>query len=142
MGAAVTPNGMKVLFVSHGPRDPAGEAVLGFMQQLSLPVIEADHTNGLIETLESRNDAGFIVVMQGSMDSNNAMSESSMFKLGYCAGRLGMKRMCMMHAATMTPAGDGHGVPHMIVDMNGGWQLHLAKQMKRAGLDVDLNRLC
>jgi hypothetical protein len=65
-----------------------------------------------------------------------------MFKLGYCAGRLGMKRMCMMHSPVTAPTGEGHGVPHLAVDSNGGWQLHLAKQMKRAGLDVDLNRLC
>jgi hypothetical protein len=139
MGAA-TGAGLKVLFVTHGPRDPAAEAVLQFMQQLSLAVLEADHTNGLIDTLESRNDAGFIVVMHGPSDGS--IGESSMFKLGYCAGRLGMKRMCMMHSPVTAPTGEGHGVPHLAVDSNGGWQLHLAKQMKRAGLDVDLNRLC
>ena len=144
MVAAVPSSTMKVLFVSHGPRDPAGDAVLQFMQQLSLAVLEADHTNGLIETLEARNDAGFVVVMnaQALGDGHAPMSESSMFKLGYCAGRLGMKRMCMMHAASQAVAGDGHGVPHVPVDSAGGWQLHLARQMKRAGMDIDLNRLC
>ena len=138
MGAA-TGAGLKVLFVTHGPRDPAAEAVLQFMQQLSLAVLEADHTNGLIDTLESRNDAGFIVVMHGPSDGS--IGESSMFKLGYCAGKLGLKRMCMMHAPTHPATSDGHGISHLSVDNNGGWQLHLARQMKRAGLDIDLNRL-
>jgi hypothetical protein len=142
MPAAQSPANFKVLFVTHGPRDASAEAVLQFMQQLSLPVVEADHTNGLIETLEARNDAGFMVVMNGidgATPSGN-LSESSVFKLGYCAGRIGIKRICMMHG-TGHGAGDGHGLPHVPVDANGGWQLHLARQMKRAGLDIDLNRL-
>jgi len=142
--AAVPVTGGKVLFVSHGPRDPVCDAVLQFMQQLSLPVLEADHTNGLIETLEERNDTGFVVVMNAAAiaDGKATLSDSSMFKLGYCAGRLGMKRMCMMNSSSQAAGGDGHGIPHVPVDSGGGWQLHLARQMKRAGMDIDLNRLC
>ena len=105
--------------------------------------VEADHTNGLIDTLEARNDMGFVVVMHGiGHEGGAALSDSSHFKLGYCAGKLGVKRMCMMHAPTQVPAGEGHGIAHLSVDHGGGWQLHLARQMKRAGVDVDLNRLC
>jgi hypothetical protein len=134
----------KVLFVSHGPKDPSSEAVLTFIQQLSLPIMEADHTNGLIDTLEGRNDMGFVVVMNAAEhveQGKGAISESSQFKLGYCAGKLGIKRMCMMHAPTHPSTGEGHGISHLAVDGNGGWQLHLARQMKRAGMDIDLNRL-
>ena len=135
----------KILFVSHGPKDPSSEAVLQFVQALSLPVIEADHTNGLIETLEGRVDAGFCIVMNAAdaIEHGKAtLSEQSMFKLGYCAGKIGLKRMCMMHAPTHPGgAGEAHGISHLAVDNNGGWQLHLARQMKRAGLDIDLNRL-
>jgi hypothetical protein len=143
--STMQPSGHKVLFVSHGPKDPSTEAVLQFVQQLSLAVIEADHTNGLIETLEGRNDAGFVVVMNAADHVDGigkaSISESSMFKLGYCAGKLGLRRMCMMHGPAHQPVGESHGIPHVPVDTNGGWQLHLARQMKRAGVDVDLNRL-
>jgi hypothetical protein len=139
------PSSHKVLFVSHGPKDPSSEAVLQFVQQLSLPVMEADHTNGLIETLEGRNDMGFVIVMNAADHVENgkgSISEHSMFKLGYCAGKLGLKRMCMMHGPTHASPGDSHGIAHLPVDASGGWQLHLARQMKRAGVDIDLNRLC
>jgi hypothetical protein len=142
--AAANVQGHKVLFVSHGPKDPSSEAVLSFIQQLSLPIMEADHTNGLIDTLEGRNDMGFVVVMNAAdhvEQGKGAIAESSVFKLGYCAGKLGMKRMCMMHAPTHPSTGETHGIAHLAVDGNGGWQLHLARQMKRAGLDIDLNRL-
>src|SRR5262249_17390601 len=124
MGAAAVPaSGTKVLFVSHGPRDPGADAVLQFMQQLSLAVLEADHTNGLIETLEGRNDMAFVVVMNAESTGNDGkamLSDNSMFKLGYCAGRIGMKRMCMMHSTSQHGnSNDGHGIPHLPVDANG-----------------------
>ena len=134
----------KILFVSHGPKDPSSEAVLQFMQQMSLPVVEADHTNGLIDTLEGRNDMAFVVVMNVADHVENgkaSLSDSSMFKLGYCAGKLGIKRMCMMHGPAQPQVNDGQGISHVPVDVNGGWQIHLGRQMKRAGMDIDLNRL-
>ena len=62
-------------------------------------------------------------------------------KLGYCAGKLGIRRMCMMHSPNQPQVGDTQGISHVPVDPNGGWQLHLARQMKRSGCDIDLNRL-
>jgi predicted nucleotide-binding protein len=135
----------KVLFVSHGPKDPSSEAVLQFVQQLSMAVLEADHTNGLIDTLEGQKDMGFVIVMNAADHVENgkaSLSDNSVFKLGYCAGKLGLKRMCMMNGPTHpSVAGDSQGITHVTVDPNGGWQLHLARQMKRAGCDIDLNRL-
>jgi hypothetical protein len=134
----------KVLFVTHGPKDPSSEAVLQFIQQLSMPVVEADHTNGLIETLESQRDMGFVIVMNAADQVENgkaSLSDSSVFKLGYCAGKLGLRRMCMMNGPTHPNVGDSQGIAHVAVDVNGGWQLQLARQMKRAGCDIDLNRL-
>ncbi len=71
---SVTSAGKKVLLLSHGPNDVTADAVLQFMQQLGMPVVEADHANGLIETLESAgNDAGFVVVMNADADGDDAM---------------------------------------------------------------------
>ena len=141
-GASSTSN--KVLFVTHGPKDPSSEAVLQFIQQLSMPIVEADHTNGLIETLEAQRDMGFVIVMNAADTVENgkaSLSDSSVFKLGYCAGKLGLRRMCMMNGPSHPNVGDSQGIAHVAVDVNGGWQLQLARQMKRAGCDIDLNRL-
>ena len=144
MPSAAAASSNKILFVSHGPKDPSSEAVLQFVQQLSMAVVEADHTNGLIETLDAQRDMGFVIVMNAADHVENgkaSLSDSSVFKLGYCAGKLGLKRMCMMNGPTHPNVGDSQGIAHVHVDPNGGWQLHLARQMKRAGCDVDLNRL-
>ena len=155
MSATTMTNG-KVLFLSHGGvHDAAGEPIVAFMQQLALPVVAADMNNGVVESLEGRADMAFVIVMNsptnGDAKSASGVSDHVMFKLGYCAGKMGLKRMCMMdstahggaHAANAAHAAapETHGIPHVPVDPNGGWQLHLARQMKRAGLDVDLNKL-
>ena len=134
----------KVLFVTHGPKDPSSDAVLQFVQQLSMPIVEADHTNGLIDTLEAQRDMGFVIVMNAADTVEHgkaSLSDSSVFKLGYCAGKLGLRRMCMMNGPAHPNVGDSQGIAHIAVDVNGGWQLQLARQMKRAGCDIDLNKL-
>jgi len=45
---------------------------------------------------------------------------------------MGLKRMCMMDSAAHAAVSETHGIPHVPVDTGGGWQLHLARQMKRA----------
>ena len=50
-------------FVTHGPKDPSSEAVLQFIQQLSMSVVEADHTNGLIDTLDQDNVRKLSVIL-------------------------------------------------------------------------------
>ena len=142
--AATSTSSNKVLFVTHGPKDPSSEAVLQFVQQLSMSVVEADHTNGLIDTLEAQREMAFVIVMNAADHVENgkaSLSDSSVFKLGYCAGKLGLRRMCMMNGPTHPNVGDSQGIAHVAVDINGGWQLQLARQMKRAGCDIDLNRL-
>jgi len=37
---------------------------------------------------------------------------------------------------------DSQGIWFLAVGTAEGWQLQLARHLKRAGLDVDLNRLC
>jgi predicted nucleotide-binding protein len=140
--AMVAPANTKVLFLSHGAHDPAGESIVQFMQQLALPVVTADLNNGLVESLEGRSDMSFVIVMNSpTADQKAAVSDHVMFKLGYCAGKMGLKRMCMMDSAAHAAVSETHGIPHVPVDAGGGWQLHLARQMKRAGLDIDLNKL-
>ena len=63
------------------------------------------------------------------------------FELGYCVGRLGLKRVFVLNPAEEKAHFDGHGLLHIPLDPADGWQLHLARQFKRAGLEVDLNRV-
>jgi hypothetical protein len=63
------------------------------------------------------------------------------FELGYCVGRLGLKRVFVLSATDDKLSVDEHGLLHIPLDPADGWQLHLARQLKRAGLEIDLNRV-
>jgi hypothetical protein len=133
-----------VLFVLHGPKDEASEAVVEFVQQLGMAIVDAKQTDSLVDALERRNDMAFVIVMNAveELETGKAsLCETSIFKLGYCAGRVGLRRMCMMNGPGNPSVGDNQGIAHVSVDAHGGWQLQLARQMKRAGCDIDLNQL-
>jgi hypothetical protein len=67
------------------------------------------------------------------------------FRLGFLVGRLGAARVCLVGTASdprAPAAASGTSLATVTLDSHGGWQLPLARTLKRAGVQVDLNRLC
>ena len=62
-------------------------------------------------------------------------------ELGYFLGRLGRDRVCALVKDDVEIPSDYSGVVYVAFDDAGAWQLNLAKEMKDAGLPVDLNRV-
>src|SRR4051794_1054101 len=63
------------------------------------------------------------------------------FRLGCCCGRLGMRRAGVLVPEGIPQLPEEHGVMSLPMDAADGWQLQLARQLKRSGIEVDLNRL-
>jgi hypothetical protein len=76
----------------------------------------------------------------GDVEGSHAGTAKFQFQLGFLVGRLGLSRVCLMQAVGKTP--EASPVPSITLDAHGGWQLPLARTLKRAGVAVDLNRLC
>jgi hypothetical protein len=111
--------------------DSSGEAVTSFVAQLGLePVISqeprADASS--LEALEVLRQAQFGIVLQADRQ----------LEIGFLLGVLGRSRLCVLQAA------DGQdklaGLPHQAIDENGLWRLLLARELKKSGFDVDLNK--
>ena len=49
--------------------------------------------------------------------------------------------MCVLYKEGVELPSDIHGIVYVLLDSFNGWQLQLAKEMKQAGLPVDLNKL-
>lgn len=94
----------------------------------------------VVELLAQEKSASFAVVVADASAIKEAAGEWQ-FELGFCAGRLGAPRVCVV-SATNEMMQDRHGIRHLALDGNGGWQLQMARHLKRAGVPVDLNRLC
>ena len=61
--------------------------------------------------------------------------------LGLLIGSLGRKRVCALKKGEMELPSDYDGVVYIPMDSGGGWKLSLAKELRAAEYDVDLNKL-
>jgi hypothetical protein len=66
--------------------------------------------------------------------------ESALLEIGFLLGAIGRARMCFVVAGKPVPAPHWEGVPRHAIDDSGLWRLLLAREMRQAGLDVDMNR--
>jgi hypothetical protein len=90
-----------------------------------------------------------IVVLTG--DDLGAVAESEefqlrpgqreIFMLGVLVGRLGPERVCVLieDGVAMPPGTDG--IASIVIDAHEGWQLRLARALRNAGLQIDMNRV-
>ena len=63
------------------------------------------------------------------------------FELGYFVGKLGRSKVMSFYKDELTLPSDYHGVLYVRLDADEGWKLRLAKEMKQAGLPIDLNNI-
>lgn len=129
----------------HNPQ--ARQATLGFIQQLGLQAANPPETGtGLyLDRLESLGDLQYAVVLlpATALDPTSgqpkAVPPELLLELGYVLGQLGRSRVCfLVSGEAKIPA--WQGITNLRMDEDGLWHLLLARAMKQAGLDVDLNR--
>jgi len=146
--------GTRRVFVVHGRDESAKEAVARFLTKLDLePIILHEQPNQgrtVIEKFEGSADVGFAVVLltpddtgqlaDGSDELKPRARQNVIFELGYFVGRLGRSRVCALHKGGVEILSDYDGVLYVSMDDPQGWRLLLAREIKAAGIDVDLNR--
>jgi predicted nucleotide-binding protein len=150
-----TPTGRQV-FVVHGRADALREQVARLLERLGLePIIlheQTDRGRTIIEKFEDHAlEVGFAVALlspddygRGPEDEEwpdqpNRARQNVILELGYFMGALGRERTAAIYVDGTELPSDIHGLLYIPAD--GGWQIRLAKEMRDAGLPVDLNRL-
>ncbi len=133
--AAMRPKCGAFIVYEHDPRAQA--AIRDFCAKLGFEVVEisSDDPRTLTEQLDQRPQLDFGLIL------SRADAPPKPFELGYCVGRLGQKRVFVLSPSDDKLTADEHGLLHIPLDPADGWQLHLARQLKRAGLEIDLNRV-
>ena len=146
-GILVTPGSAEASDVSR-----AGSAVGKFLQDLGVSLITLSCTK-TTEAYEQGPDASFalllltpeeIAALRPATDGQPApfCRADAAFQLGYFVGRLGAKRVFALAPGAFEPFTGNHGLSCLPLDASNGWQLQLARHLRRAGIDIDLNRLC
>jgi predicted nucleotide-binding protein len=142
------------VFVVHGHQHGLKEEVARFLEKLrqEVRILHEQPNLGktLIEKFEQHADVAFAVVLLTPDDRGGPVSaeppslklrarQNVIFELGYFVGRLGRSRVCALFAPDVELPSDYQGVAFVPVDESGAWRFALAKELKAAGLTVDLN---
>jgi predicted nucleotide-binding protein len=139
------------VFVVHGHDEAVREAVARFISRLDLiPIIvheQARQGRTIVEKLEHHGDVGYTVVLLTPDDVGGTSPEhlqprarqNVVLELGYYVGRLGRDHVCAVYRGELELPSDYMGVIYIPFDSGGGWRLHLAMELKAAGLSVDMN---
>ena len=141
------------VFVVHGHDEGAKQAVARLVENLGLKaVILHEQSNAgrtIIEKFEDCSDVGFAVVLLTPDDvgaphdketkTTPRARQNVIFELGYFMGKIGRKRVLALYKEGVELPSDMHGVLYVPMDDGGTWHFRLAKEMKAAGLPIDMN---
>lgn len=141
------------VFVVHGHDEGAREAVARLVEKLGLrAVILHEQSNAgrtIIEKFEASSEVGFAVVLLTPDDMGYPCEKSDqaayrarqnvIFELGYFMGKLGRERVAALYKEGVELPSDIHGVVYIPMDDSEAWHFNLAKEMKAAGLPIDMN---
>jgi hypothetical protein len=140
------------VFIVHGHDGEARETVARFLEKMGLQAIilheQANQGRTVIEKVEANGDVGFAVVLLTPDDTGCAKGkdpeprarQNVLLELGYFIGRLGRGKVCALKRGELEIPSDFAGIVWEKMDSGNGWKLALARELKAAGHDVDLNK--
>ncbi|ECB0591297.1 nucleotide-binding protein [Salmonella enterica subsp. enterica] len=142
------------VFIIHGHDGEAKEKTARFIEKLGLQAIilseQANQGKTIIEKLEHYTDVGFAIVLYTGDDAGNTEAEAGIgnlnararqnvvFEHGLLMGRLGRHKVIPLVSGALELPSDIQGVVY-INDRN--WQLEVAREIKAAGYDIDMNKV-
>ncbi len=142
------------VFLVHGHNEGVREKVARFLEHLDLRVIifheQPDRGRTIIEKFEDYSkDTGFTVVLLTGDDLGGPKEkdpgtyqlrarQNVILELGFFLGAFGRDRVCALYEEGIDIPSDYQGV--LFTKLDSDWKLKLARELKAAGLPVDLNR--
>lgn len=142
-------------FIVHGHDEGVREAVARFIEQLGIDaiVLHEQPTEGrtIVEKIEHYADVDFAIVLltpddvgAGKAEATTRMQDRArqnvVLELGYFIGKLGRKHVCALYKGPLEMPSDFFGVGYVGFDASGGWRLKLARELRSAGFNVDMNQ--
>jgi predicted nucleotide-binding protein len=144
------------VFLACGHDSAAVHEVARFLEKARLEaVVLQERPNAgstVLEKLFAHSNVGFAVILMTADDiggSTAALStaqrprarQNVVLELGYFLGKLGRKRVTVLHRPGVEIPSDYSGVLFIPLDEAGAWRLLLARELKTAGLRMDLNTI-
>ena len=144
------------VFIVHGHDDEAKETVARFVENFGIEATilheRANRGQTIPEKFEEHaSETGFAIILltpddvgasKGARDKLKPRARQNVvLELGYFWGSLGRGRVCVLHKGGVELPSDMQGLLYVPMNSPDEWQLPLAREMKQAGLPIDLNKL-
>jgi predicted nucleotide-binding protein len=142
------------IFIVHGRDDLAKTETARFIEKLGFEAIilheQVSSGNTIIEKIEEHTDVGFAIVLYTPCDMGSLAGESSqkprarqnvVFEHGYLIGKLGRQKVCALVKGDIELPNDISGVVYITLDSHNAWHMAIAKELKKSGYPVDMNKI-
>ena len=139
------------IFVVHGSDHGTRDTVARFLEQLDLlPIILDEQSNKgrtIHQKFRDHSTVAYAVVLFTPDDLGRPADDSKslsprprqnvVYELGFFSAKLGDSNVCVLHSDKVEILSDLSGVIYVPLDK--GWQFELAKEIRAAGIEIDMN---
>jgi predicted nucleotide-binding protein len=146
----------KAVFLVHGHDEAVLHQTARLLEKFDLAVVilrelpNAGRT--IIEKFVDYSDVRFAVVLLTGDDRGGEKSldfdrqklrprQNVILELGYFLGKLGRNHVCALYQKDVEIPSDYDGVLFVQLDQGGAWRFELARELKAAGIDIDMNKV-
>lgn len=142
------------IFIVHGRNDSVKNDIARFIEKIELSAIilheQPNLSATIIEKFEKFADVGYAIILYtaddigalaGEKEMNPRARQNVLFEHGYFISKLGRKNVCAVVEENVEIPSDLSGVLFIPYDKDGLWKYKIAKEMKAAGINVDMNKL-
>lgn len=144
------------VFIVHGHDQTAKQSIARFVEKFGLKSIildeQANKGQTIIDKFEENADKARFAIVLLTPDDVGAPKDQTgdlkprarqnvILELGYFLCGLGRERVCVLHKGGVEPPSDIQGIVYVSMNNPDEWQLKLAREMKKVGLPIDLNKL-
>ena len=144
------------VFIVHGHDKEAKVTVARFVEHLGVKATILDEEVNEGRTIpekfeEHAGEAGYAIVLLTPDDVGSSKDEKDnrkprarqnvVLEFGYFWGKLGRKRLCVLYKEGIELPSDMKGIAYVLMDNFDGWKQKLAKEMNRAKLPIDPQKL-
>ena len=146
----------KKVFIVHGHNNEVKVRVARFIEKLQLEAVilheQPNKGRTIIEKFVDYADVGFAVILLTADDVGGKQVKTNrklmprarqnvLLELGYFLGRLGREKVFVLYENGVEMPSDYQGVIFEPIDKNSNWKLSLAKELKEAQFEIDLNKV-
>jgi len=143
------------VFIVHGHDDVAKTKTARFVEKLGFEAIilheQASSSKTIIEKIEEYSNVGFGIILYTpcdiggkqivNPDLKSRARQNVVFEHGFLIGKIGRSNVCALVKGDIETPNDISGVVYVPMDEADAWRYTIARELKKAGYDCDMNKI-